>query len=468
MKSTLLQISLLLPLFMTNVRTQVNFGGGGSRRPRPTSPPASSGGSSVDFGQTSNFKDSVLGLKDRKTTLSDVLESQGEKPSVNTRVFTRSQGSQCRTPQGTSGSCQFIFHNTCRPVLNAILSQGLTQQILTYLIQAISQPCGFQNFDFTLCCEDNSQQITQAPTQPPTQPPTPAPTQAPTQAPTPAPTQPPTQPPTPAPTQVPTPAPTQPPPQPRCGVVQTRIVGGVVARRGEWPWAVALGRSQFGGRFQVQCGGTLLDRNTVLTAAHCFDGFGGPNVVRLGDHDITTTSDGAQHRDISIQRTVQHPGWNSNTLENDICILKLSQPVTFTRDIQSCCLPVQYKDRELTSLFSNRKPWVVGWGSTSTGGGTTAILNKANVTMVTQQQCAEAYRSISRVTIGKTKICAGDGKRDTCNGDSGGGLFSNTLNGGAYSVVGVTSFGVECARADFPGVYTRVDEYLPWVEGLMG
>jgi len=63
-------------------------------------------------------------------------------------------------------------------------------------------------------------------------------------------------------------------------------------------------------------------------------------------------------------------------------------------------------------------------------------------------------------------MCAGRGVRDTCNGDSGGALMSAKLNR-AWSVVGVTSFGVDCAREDFPGVYTRVDQYLDWIRGFM-
>ena len=74
--------------------------------------------------------------------------------------------------------------------------------------------------------------------------------------------------------------------------------------------------------------------------------------------------------------------------------------------------------------------------------------------MVSQATCASAYSAISRVTIGQDKLCAGDGTRDTCNGDSGGALLSNVLTN-TWAVIGVTSFGVDCARPDFPGVYTR-------------
>lgn len=217
------------------------------------------------------------------------------------------------------------------------------------------------------------------------------------------------------------------------------------------------------------CGGTLVDEDTIVTAAHCFDsvpGQQGPNMVRLGDHDITTTNDGATPTDISIARSIQHPGWNSNTLSDDIAIVKLSQPVSYSRNIQRACLPDSYKGQDLPSLLRSSPPTIIGWGSTFSGGGPQNRLRQANVPMVTQQTCASAYAAISRVTIGATKLCAGDGRRDTCNGDSGGALLSNVL-GNSYAVVGVTSFGVDCAREDFPGVYTRVDQYLPWIRQHM-
>merc|ERR1711953_1437865 len=452
---------LLLVFIFSPISGQINFGGGSSSRPssssggqKPSSSSSSgsgssSGGSSIQFSsEAQSAKEVVQGLQSKRQTLATVLKSQGVTPAVDVNIRgtlgTRRLGDQCTTPQRTAGTCQYIFARQCRPVLTAILTQGVTQQLISYLIQAIRSPCGFLGFDFTLCCEDQNQITTQAPT-------TPRPT---TQRPT---------------TQRPTTQTTAAPQQDNCGTnANNRIVGGTESRQGDWPWAVVLGtKNTFSNRFSVQCGGTLLDQTTVLTAAHCFDQAGGPNVVRLGDHDINTSSDGAQAVDVTIRRIIQHPGWDSNSLENDICILKLSQPIQYSRDIRRACLPTQYRGQDLPSVLARPQPIVVGWGSTSTGTGPTNRLRQAPVQMVTQQQCAQAYRQVSRVTIGATKLCAGEGTRDTCNGDSGGGLFSRNLGGG-FAVVGVTSFGVECARDDFPGVYTRVDEYLPWIQQNMG
>merc|ERR1719210_792686 len=298
--------ALLFLVLVSTASAQINFGGGSSNsRPssssggqRPSSGGSSSrpsSGSSIQFANKNpSAKEVAQGLQSKRQTLATVLKSQGVTPAVDVNIRgslgTRRLGDQCITPQRTAGSCQYIFARQCRPILTAILTQGVTQQLISYLIQAIRSPCGFLGFDFTLCCEDQNQITTQAPT-----------------------------------TQQPTTQTTAAPQQDNCGTnANNRIVGGTEARQGDWPWAVVLGtKNTFSNRFSVQCGGTLLDQTTVLTAAHCFDQAGGPNVVRLGDHDINTSSDGAQAVDVSIRRIIQHPGWDSNSLENDICILKL-------------------------------------------------------------------------------------------------------------------------------------------------
>ena len=134
--------------------------------------------------------------------------------------------------------------------------------------------------------------------------------------------------------------------------------------------------------------------------------------------------------------------------------LELGLNLLVTLYCRAACLPDDYHDQDLTSLLASRRPFIIGWGSTSTGGGAQDSLREAQVPMVSQATCASAYSAISRVTIGQDKLCAGDGTRDTCNGDSGGALLSNVLTN-TWAVIGVTSFGVDCARPDFPGVYTR-------------
>merc|ERR1712110_70670 len=271
---------LLLVSIFSTISGQINFGGGGgSSRPssssgkqKPSSSSSSgsggssSGGASIQFSNDPQSpKEVVQGLQSKRQTLATVLKSQGVSPAVDVSIRgslgTRRLGDQCTTPQRTAGSCQYIFARQCRPVLTAILTQGVTQQLISYLIQAIRSPCGFLGFDFTLCCEDQNQITTQAPT-------TPRPT-----------------------TQRPTTQTAAAPQQANCGTnANNRIVGGTESRQGDWPWAVVLGtKNTFSNRFSVQCGGTLLDQTTVLTAAHCFDQAGGPNVVRLGDHDINTS-----------------------------------------------------------------------------------------------------------------------------------------------------------------------------------
>merc|ERR1711971_736728 len=219
----------LLVLFFTfsTISGQINFGGGGSRRPssssggqKPSS--SSSSGSSPSSGSSIQFssdpqspKEVVQGLQSKRQTLATVLKSQGVSPAVDVNIRgslgTRRVGDQCTTPQRTAGSCQYIFARQCRPVLTAILTQGVTQQLISYLIQAIRSPCGFLGFDFTLCCEDQNQITTQAPTtpRPTTQRPT---TQRPTTRPT---------------TQRPTTQTTVAPIQDNCGTnANNRIVGG--------------------------------------------------------------------------------------------------------------------------------------------------------------------------------------------------------------------------------------------------
>lgn len=240
-----------------------------------------------------------------------------------------------------------------------------------------------------------------------------------------------------------------------------RIVNGVDSEPGTWPWAAILGIPIGSSRIRVVCGGTLISNDYILTAAHCFDGRNDPTVVRLGDLDISTTSE-VRHQDISIGRVIKHPSFDSTTLKNDIALVRMSSPVIFRTGLRPACLPDKYRGFPLQRL--NIRPTIIGWGSTGDDLPTSTTLKEAQVPLETVANCDRKYRPVNNINIGNTQICAGFGSTDTCNGDSGGPMLSAELDDGKWSVIGITSFGVKCADERFPGVYTRVDQYLDWIE----
>ncbi|XP_068599647.1 transmembrane protease serine 9 [Brachionichthys hirsutus] len=227
-----------------------------------------------------------------------------------------------------------------------------------------------------------------------------------------------------------------------------KIVGGVTARRGEWPWIGSLQYQRL-----HRCGATLIHAKWLLTAAHCFKSDPSPTnwAVRLG----SVLRSGVGALVIRIQRIVIHSSFNETNMDHDVALLELVAPAPMSYTIQSVCLP-----SPVHRFLKNAQCYITGWGSVREGGSLTNLLQKAAVTMIDQADCQRSYGSV----LSPRMMCAGsmEGGRDSCLGDSGGPLTCRQLTG-QWFIAGVTSWGHGCGRIGYPGVYTRVTSIRNWI-----
>lgn len=364
---------------------------------------------------------------------------------------TPGPGSPCQTPDRREGQC--ILITNC-PVLLRLNNYNQLRRFF----------CGYEDEVPKVCCPEGSIRggsSAQTP-RPPTRPtrvrtPTPPRRTTPTRR-------------TPSPPVTPTTGPGRSRPDflpADCGLsntTKTRIVGGREAEKGAWPWMAVVYQTRRG-RKVPDCGGALVSRSHVVTAAHCVVGRGveplSPSVlsVRLGEHDLYDDNDEMNPVDVNVRSVRRHDQFDPRTYRNDIAVLLLERPVEFNDDIRPICLPYDsLRDEDLTS----RSGFVSGWGTTSFNGPSSNVLREVSFPIVDDESCKQAYRQDLPIT--DVYICAGiaDGSKDSCQGDSGGPLMLPG-RGGRYYLVGVVSFGKRCAEPGYPGVYTRVTKFLNWL-----
>ncbi|XP_045136520.1 trypsin-1-like [Portunus trituberculatus] len=243
----------------------------------------------------------------------------------------------------------------------------------------------------------------------------------------------------------------------QCGVANlARIVGGEeVDPAHKYPWHVGI---KYVWNSNYWCGGSIINNLYILTAAHCVDDIISVQglVVAVADHDMTSTDDVTQL--VPVQETIVHPDYNLNTLDSDIALLKLSEPLDLTQveHIRPVCLPA-----DDSNTYAGEDATATGWGTLQSGGSQPAIILQEVTVPILDPSCPGHKPS----HITENMLCAGleEGGKDTCQGDSGGPLTVQN-DSSKYEQIGITSWGFGCADPGSPGVYTRVSNFLEWIE----
>ncbi|XP_005999194.1 trypsin-2 [Latimeria chalumnae] len=216
-----------------------------------------------------------------------------------------------------------------------------------------------------------------------------------------------------------------------------KIVGGYECPVSSKPFQVSLNA---GYHF---CGGSLINENWVVSAAHCYMS---PSrvVVRIGEHNIFSSEGTEQF--IQAQKAIRHPRYSSYNLDNDIMLIKLSRPVEMNQRVRPISLP-------RSCAPAGTMCQVSGWGDTFNG--MPADLQCLDIPILTDRKCDNSYPGM----ITSNMFCAGylEGGKDSCQGDSGGPVECNG------ELQGVVSWGYGCAERNHPGVYTKVCNYNDWL-----
>ncbi|CAL4074578.1 unnamed protein product, partial [Meganyctiphanes norvegica] len=232
-----------------------------------------------------------------------------------------------------------------------------------------------------------------------------------------------------------------------------RIAGGRPAIFGKFPWMVHFRYHAKDLNDFVKCGGTVVKRQWVLSAAHCFK-FLEERVevtVKIGWVNLKQNEMDAETFLIFKNNIYIYPEYSPATIDHDIALIRLPQELKINHLIQMICLGSN------EHITTSQTGIAAGWGILKAGDTMIPdLLHEAALTIQGDDSCNKPQQF----------ICAHSPGKDTCGGDSGGPLMIQ--KDGRWYQIGVVSHGpTDCGDHSDPGQYTRIPNYLPWIRSYI-
>lgn len=261
------------------------------------------------------------------------------------------------------------------------------------------------------------------------------------------------------------------------------VINGENVKRSQYPWLAVLYRNSQTDVSGIFCGGSLISRKLVVTAAHCIRDKDSELATKaedvtvyLGKLNMETLESERGFVMSSVEEIIVHPHWShlTSNFDADIAVAVLEKSFRFTRNIRPICLPTTSESFE---DIVGRKVVIAGWGKTETNALSTSVPKWAEITVIDTGSCLESNKIFGTITSGRT-FCAGDDSNlasrvsgsGPCSGDSGGGLTIN-VNGTWYlrGVISSTVKSLDTQSCDpqYFSVFTDVAKFRDWLLKLM-
>ena len=244
---------------------------------------------------------------------------------------------------------------------------------------------------------------------------------------------------------------------------QADIVGGEDCSISDYPWQAAIYADGY------LCGASVIHQYWVITAAHCVE-----NGNQVADAESITVGVGSTNEyaglfssggeEYEVEEVISHPSYSGSASNgNDIALLRMKNPIQFNNNVQPVSIICQ-SQVNLGAQDPGAISTVTGWGNTSQNGNGSDVLQYIEVPIIAYNDSGLSWQ-LSNGVNSNTEIIAGsiDGGMDSCQGDSGGPLVVRNIQDTEWLLVGITSWGLGCAQSGRPGVYTKISNYINWI-----